>query len=101
MPKRLVSIKRAPANSPKKFVATFEITENGKKRSKKVSFGAKGYSDYTKHKDSSRKERYLKRHSRNEHWSNPMSPGALSRYILWNKSSLRGSISDYKRRFKL
>jgi hypothetical protein len=101
MSRRLVSIKRAPANSPKKYVATFEIDSNGKKRSKRVAFGAKGYSDFTKHKDSARKERYLKRHSRREQWSNPMSPGALSRYILWNKSSLKGSISDYKRRFKL
>ena len=31
---------------------------------KTVSFGAKGYSDYTLHKDPERKERYVSRHKK-------------------------------------
>ena len=65
-----------------------------------TDFGATGYSDFTKHRDSSRKQRYISRHSRRENWKNKKSAGALSRYILWNKPSLRASISDYKRRFR-
>ena len=58
-------------------------------------------SDFTRHKDSARKQRYIARHSRRENWRDPTSAGALSRWVLWNKPSLRESISDYKRRFKL
>jgi hypothetical protein len=66
-----------------------------------VSFGAKGMSDYTKHKDDERKERYLLRHKMNEDWNDPMTPGALSRWILWNKKTLKASIDDFKKRFNL
>ena len=31
---------------------------------KKISFGQKGASDYTKHKDTERKTRYLERHKK-------------------------------------
>lgn len=67
----------------------------------KTHFGAKGYSDYTKHKDDERKQRYIQRHKTNENWNKPKSAGALSRYILWNKKSLKESINDYKKRFNL
>ena len=33
---------------------------------KKISFGASGYSDFTKHGDMVRKEAYLARHKKNE-----------------------------------
>lgn len=64
-----------------------------------ISFGDSNYSDFTKHKDEKRKERYLNRHRKNENWKDPMSKGALSRWILWNKPTLKSSIQDYKRRF--
>ena len=80
----------------KKYMAVFY--ENGKKI-KTTHFGAAGMSDYTKHKDPARKQRYMNRHKANEHWSKPMTAGSLSRYILWNKPSLKASISDYKKRF--
>lgn len=66
-----------------------------------VSFGSKGMSDFTLHKDEDRKERYLKRHEKNENWKDPMTPGALSRWVLWNKTTLKASIDDFKKRFKL
>lgn len=90
---------RPSKSKGKKYDAVF--TRKGDKKTKTVSFGARGMSDFTKHKDKERKERYLKRHRANENWRNPYSAGALSRYILWNKPSLRSSIADYKRRFKL
>lgn len=71
------------------------------KKIKTTHFGAAGMSDYTKHKDKERKNRYMSRHRTRENWSNPMTAGALSRWILWNKPTLRASISDYKRRFNL
>ena len=71
-------------------------------KEKKVSFGAKGMSDFTIHKDEDRKERYLSRHKgMNEDWNDPMTPGALSRWILWNKPSFEASVKDFKNRFNL
>lgn len=64
-----------------------------------TDFGAIGYEDYTDHKDPERKERYLKRHRKNENWNDPQSAGALSRWILWNLPTIEASLRDYKRRF--
>jgi len=71
------------------------------RKEKIVSFGAKGMSDYTKHKDDVRKALYLNRHKANESWDKPMTPGALSRWILWNKKTLKESVEDFKKRFNL
>ncbi len=66
-----------------------------------ISFGAAGYSDFTIHKDEERKKRYLLRHSARESWDDPLTPGSLSRWILWNQVSLKESIEDFKKRFGL
>ena len=93
---KLVKITKSPKKD-KKYRAVF--IRNG--REKSVDFGASGYSDYLHHKDPERKKRYENRHRSRENWRDPTSAGALSRYILWNKLTLRASISDYKRRFGL
>jgi len=80
----------------KKYDAVF-LTPEGKEKT--ISFGAAGMSDFTLHHDEARKERYLNRHRKNEHWDKPDTPGALSRYILWNKKTLKASLRDYKKRF--
>jgi hypothetical protein len=94
---KLKSIRKSH-KSEKKYDAVFE--KDGKE--KVVPFGQKGYSDYTKHKDPTRKLRYLKRHSgMGEHWKQPDTPGALSKWILWNKPSFKDSVADFKKRFHL
>jgi hypothetical protein len=93
---KLVKIVRSP-KAEKKYMAVFE--KDG--RTKSVHFGATGYSDYTKHHDKERKQRYINRHRSREHWDKPDTPGALSLYVLWNKPTVEASIKDYKRRFKL
>jgi hypothetical protein len=80
----------------KKYDAVFITDED---REKVVSFGAAGMSDFTLHHDEARKERYLNRHRKNEHWDKPDTPGALSRFILWNKKTVKASLRDYKKRF--
>ena len=46
--------------------------------------------------------RYIKRHSgMGESWNKPDTPGALSRWILWNKKGFRESVADFKRRFRV
>ena len=58
---------------------------------KAVHFGAAGMSDFTKHKDPKRKEAYLARHKANEDWANKESAAFWSRYLLWEKPTLRGT----------
>jgi hypothetical protein len=83
----------------KKLTAIFY--DEKKKKIKTTHFGQKGFSDFTIHKDKERKEKYLKRHQKRENWDAYMTAGSLSRWILWGKPTLKESISDYKRRFKL
>jgi len=73
------------------------ITESGKK----VYFGASGYSDFTKHKDEERKQRYINRHRKNEDWtkSGIDTAGWWSRWLLWNKKTIKDSYEDIKKRF--
>lgn len=83
----------------KKFDAIFTF---GDGHTKTIPFGAKRYEDYTEHHDPIRRERYLKRHNVNEDWSDYMTPGSLSRYVLWGEStSLKENIKEFKRRFHL
>jgi len=46
------------------------------------------------------KKNYRRRH-RGDNLENPFSAGALSYYLLWNKSSLRKSIKDYENKFNI
>ena len=76
----------------------FDAVIDGKKT---VSFGASGYSDYTKHKDPKRRENYISRHSK-EDWSksNVASPAWMSRFILWEKPTLKGAIDNANEKYK-
>jgi len=83
----------------KKWDATFVYPDG---HTKTVPFGARGMSDFTKHKDKTRKQRYLKRHAgMGEHWNKPDTAGALRKWVLWNKPSFRDSVTDFKKRFNL
>jgi hypothetical protein len=69
--------------------------------SRKVFFGASGYSDYTIHKDDERKLRYIKRHQERENWgkSGINTAGFWSRWLLWNLKTIEASYRDIKKRF--
>jgi len=98
-PPRPLSVKIRPSRrAGKKMVAVFAL-DNGRTRT--VHFGAEGMSDYTLHRDAARKRRYLARHAAREDWGAPLTAGALSRWVLWNKPTRRASIADFKRRFRL
>lgn len=83
----------------KKLTAIFYDKDN--KKIKTVHFGAAGMSDFTINKDEERKKRYLNRHRARENWNDPMTGGALARFVLWNLPTRKASIADYKRRFRL
>jgi hypothetical protein len=69
-------------------------------RWKKVSFGAAGYSDFTKHRDVARRTRYRIRHKHDKIYD-VTKPGFWSWWILWNKPTLRASLAYTRRKFKL
>jgi hypothetical protein len=82
------------SKSDKKFMV---VTPSGKK----IHFGAKGYSDYTIHKDHSRMLRYNIRHTKRENWSKSgiNTAGFWAKWILWNKPSLISSIKETEKKF--
>lgn len=92
---KLIDLKSS-TRKDKKFMAIFTIGN----KNKTTHFGQYGASDYTIHKDKERKKRYQERH-KNDNINNPLSAGALSWYILWNKPTLKESLKDYKKRFNI
>ena len=92
---KLISIKKSTV-SGKKYTATFE--RSGRK--KIIHFGAAGASDFTKHKDRERRNRYIFRHHKDLK-GDPARAGYLSMFVLWNKPSLSASIADYRRRLNI
>lgn len=97
----IVHLKPAPPRSQKKWTVVLH-TRLGRKV-KTVHFGARGYSDYTRHKDADRRDRYDVRHKKREDWtpSGIFTAGFWSKWLLWNKPSLRKSIDDMQRRFRI
>ena len=87
-------------NRLKKYDAVFD---NGKV----VSFGARRedgvpYDDYLNSGNRMKRESYIARHRVNEDWSDPMSAGALSRYLLWGESrSLSKNLESFRKRFNV
>ena len=83
-----------PSEKPgKKFTA---IIDN----KKSVNFGDKKYEDFTMHKDNERKNRYINRHKKNEQWDNPHTPGFYSRWITWEKPTIKEAVANVNNKFK-
>jgi len=85
--------------SGKKYTAIFY--DEKRTKIKTLHFGAAGMSDFTKHKDVERKQRYIARHEKNENWNDYMTAGSLSYHLLWSKPTLSASYNDYIKKFKL
>jgi hypothetical protein len=64
-----------------------------------IHFGASGYDDFIISKgNEDKKKNYIKRHSK-EDWSDLEMAGTWSRFLLWNKKTLKASIKDMENRF--
>ena len=84
-----------------KYNALFKLHDGSFKT---VPFGQRGASDMTIHHQPLRMRNYLARHSpakTGEDWNNPITPGALSRWILWSANSLKEGIANYRKHFKM
>ena len=87
---------RKSTRADKKLMAVFSD-------GRKVHFGARGYEDYTTHKDPQRKSNYIARHRPTEDWTKTglYTAGFWSKHLLWNEPTLQKSASDLARRFGL
>lgn len=97
---KVVKLIRSPIKGKKWRVELYDKSEDKKAH---VDFGADGYEDFTIHKDEIRKGLYLGRHKAREDWSisGVLTPGFWSRWLLWNRPSLRESLQDVKSRYNL
>ena len=94
---KLLKIVKSP-NGMKRYRATFLVNDS----TKHIDFGDPNSQNYTIHHDEERREHYLNRHRSREDWNNPMTAGALSRWILWGPStSLTANITAFKTKFHL
>ena len=87
-------------NTNKKYMVTLVKPDT---KNKTIHFGANGYSDYTKHKDSDRMKRYNSRHKTRENWtkSGITTAGFWSKWILWSKPSLKSAIDYTSTKFNI
>ena len=75
----------------------FQAVIDGRKT---IHFGQAGASDFTKHNDTERKQRYIDRHKKRENWQDPTTAGFFAKHVLWNKPTLTESIKDLDNRYK-
>lgn len=92
---------RTSSRPTKKLAATFVDGT----RTKLVHFGGAGYDDYTlsyardPRMAKAKRRAYIARHRAHEKWTDPTSPGTLSRYILWEKPTVPQALRAFKMRF--
>ena len=67
---------------------------------KSINFGQRGASDFTQHKNEERKNRYIQRHRKLENWNNPLTAGFYSRWITWEKPTLKAAVENVNHKFK-
>lgn len=91
-------ITQSPLKTKKYKVVVYDKNEDKKKT---IHFGAKGYEDYTIHKNNERKYRYIDRHKSKEDWQDPYTAGFWALHALWNKPTLQSSLNDIKRNFDI
>ena len=107
-PKRK-SRRKSPKRSNKDSIIILSNSSRKEKKfmvkinNKTVHFGAKGYSDYTKHKDINRKQRYINRHKKRENWnkSGINTAGFWSRWLLWGEPTIQKSIKKIENKFNV
>ena len=77
------------------------IYDDGK--TKTIHIGQEGADDFTKTGDEEAKKRYISRHKKREDWtkSGIATAGYWSRWLTWNKKTLKESVADISKRFNL
>lgn len=77
-------------HSPKKYQAV--VYDSKTQDIHTIRFGQANASDYTIHGDYHRMLRYISRHRARENWSNPLTAGWWSRYLLWSQPNMEDAL---------
>lgn len=64
-----------------------------------IVFGNTGYSDFLSHGSELRKFNYIRRHQSREDWTDINRAGTWSKYLFWNKPTLKESVADIEKTF--
>jgi hypothetical protein len=96
---RPVSVSFEPATTPSKRLKAVFVLDNG--RTKTIQFGSSGGSTFIEHKNMGVRAAWLARHAVRGTFDQPMSASALSRWVLWEKPTLRGGKAAFRKRFGL
>ena len=98
-----VAISRS-SKKDKRLKAKFEnkTVHFGSRGGARARASARGRSPRTfiDHKDQKIKDAWEARHKVNENWGDYRTAGSLAKNILWNKTSMQGSVNDLNRRQK-
>lgn len=98
MPKvEKVEIYKSP-NPKKKFKIVLIYDDN---KTKTLHIGQSGADDFTKTGDEEAKKRYIARHKLREDWTDITTRAFWSRWLTWNKRTLKQSVADISKRFNL
>ena len=99
---KLIDVEETPADSNKKFIATFckckGVSKCDADSREKIAFGSKGSNTFIDGATELEKTNYIKRHSVREDFTK-IGPASLSRFILWSSKTLNGGIAEFKKRF--
>ena len=104
---KLLSIRKSPN---KKYKLQVDLYNTETKRIKIIRFGANGMKDYTiynteegKQTADKHRQLYLIRHQKREDWtiSGIATKGFWSRWLLWNKPTIKESINYLLKKFNL
>ena len=82
----------------KRLKATMTLKSGSKKT---INFGSKNGFTYYDGADNEKRLNYLKRHKKNEDWNDILTAGALSRWILWEHTSIQDIKKMLGNRFKI
>jgi len=77
----------------------FKVEIHGPNKKKTLYFGAAGYEDFTTHRDTERKDKYIARHKDKEKWDDPYTKGFWSRWLLWEKKTIKASVKFIEENF--
>tara|TARA_R110002073_G_scaffold194465_1_gene353530 strand:- start:1575 stop:1880 length:306 start_codon:yes stop_codon:yes gene_type:complete len=80
----------------KKYMMVLNVDGRGKT----IHFGSAVSQTYIDHLDDIKKENYIARHEVNEDFTK-INPASASRYILWNKKTLKKSLKSFMKRFNI
>jgi hypothetical protein len=105
MSEKIDTVVFSPAKGKAKKIRAVFFAKDKKKATRE--FGARGMQDFTLYskKDkklaNERKKLYDNRHKAREDWTDMLSNGALSKWVLWDKPNLQSSMRSFGKRFNL